>query len=573
MFNIAILYYDDKEFCDLEAFRLYLLNKYLTKHYGEQKARLLIINHEDNLLDFAKDLGRKDIGFFAEYFLTNKFVCMSTNILKPLGNVHYEIFENLNKLLINDEYDNQEFILPRGIGKSTIINSLTATFGAVYKKSIFTVVLGKTDKLMSEFIDEVRTNLSDDYLVECFGNLIPKDRNLTNNSCELELSNGCKVQGVTWGGSIRGIKHKGYRPSLIITDDILKDDDVRSDNMMQRSIDKYYNEVLPAGTEARVIKGKKSGMSTKFIVIGTPLAQSDFINYVKNDSKFKVLHKSVCEFDVDEFFSSDRWQEYRKILLNSKDDDRINTAKEYYLQNEDEMIFETIWSNYPLLKMANKYFTERLSFMQEYQCDCEKVGEQWIKYMAKMTSKEIEERRFDRTILAIDTATSANSKSDYFAFTILSEDNGFLFVREGLLRKYDAKTQFDDYINFSVELIRKWKVDAFVIEKNVYKGLDSVAIEKRIAEDEELRRRNIQSISVFNVKKKDDRIATITDKINSGTIIFNENDNDYNKQVFDFCGQNYSAHDDAIDSLEMAVNNIDKINNRKVTLLDKNWLF
>ena len=566
------IYYDDKDFDDINVFKIYLLKKYLTKHYGETSAKKLIVAYQNDLLTIAKELGSKDVAFFAEYFLTNKFVASDENTLKPLGSVHYEIFDNLDNLLIEDAYDEQEFILPRGIGKSTIINSLVATWGAVYKASIFTIVLGKTDALMSEFIEEVKHNLSDEYLVECFGQFVPTTKEYANNSSEIELLNGTKVQGITWGGSIRGIKFKANRPSIIITDDVLKEDDIRSENMIQRSIGKFYNEILPAGAEARVIKGKKNGMSTKFIVIGTPLSQRDLINYIRNDGSFKLLHKSVFDFNVDEVFSSEKWQEYRKILMNTKDEDRINTAKNYYLENKD-MHIETIWSNYEPLKMANKFFTERLSFMQEYMCDCQKVGEQWISYMAKMDEKEIEDHVFEKTILAIDTASSAKAKSDYFAFTILSKYNGFLFVREGILKKYDAKTEFDMYINFTVELIRKYNIDAFVVERNVFKDLDVTAIKKALEDDSNLKMRRVQSISIFNNKKKDDRIATITDKINSGTIIFNEDNKDYNQQVFDFCGQNYSMHDDAIDSLEMAVNHIDEINNRKITLLDKSALF
>ena len=566
------IYYDNREFNDINIFRVYTLKKYLTKHYGKDNAKKLIVAYQNDLLSLSKELGQKDIAFFAEYFLTNKFVPSSTNTLKPLGSVHYEIFDELDNLLVNDQCDQEEFILPRGIGKSTIINSLVATWGAVYKKAIFTVVIGKTDALMSEFVDEVRHNLSDEYLVECFGELVPKDKNYANNSSELETINGTKIQGITFAGSIRGIKFKSHRPSIIITDDILKEEDVRSETMLQRAIDKFYKEVMPAGASARVINGKKNGMNTKFIMIGTPLSQKDLINYVKNDASFKLLHKQVFEFDVDKVFYSEKWQEYRKLLMDTKDENRINTAKNYYLENED-MHIDTIWSNYEPLKMANKFFTERLSFMQEYMCNCEKVGEQWISYMAKMDQKEIEDHTFEKTILAIDTATSSRSKSDYFAFTVLSKYNGFLFVREGILKKYDAKTEFDMYINFTVELIRKYNINAFVVERNVFKDLDVIAIKKALEEDKDLKMRRVQSISVFNNKKKDDRIATITDKINSGTIIFNESNKDYNQQVFDFCGQNYSMHDDAIDSLEMAVNHIDEINNKKITLLDKSALF
>ena len=568
-----IIYYDDKDFNDITVFRIYLLKKYLTKHYSKTSAKKLIVAYQNDLLTIAKELGGKDVAFFAEYFLTNKFVASSENTLKPLGKVHYEIFDDLDKLLIEDAYDEQEFILPRGIGKSTIINSLVATWGAVYKTSIFTVVVGKTDALMSEFIEEVKHNLSDEYLVECFGQFVPTTKDYANNSSEIELLNGTKVQGITWGSTLRGIKYKGNRPSIIITDDVLKEDDIRSENMLQRAIGKFYNEILPAGAEARVIKGKKNGKSTKFIVIGTPLSQKDLINHIKNDASFKLLHKSVFEFDVDEVFCSEKWQEYRNILMNTKDDNRINTARDYYLQNEEDMHIETVWQNYEPLKMVNKFFTERLSFMQEYMCECEKVGEQWISYMAKMDEKEIEDHTFEKTILAIDTASSSKAKSDYFAFTVLSKYNGFLFVREGILKKYDSKTEFDMYINFTIELIRKYNINAFVVERNVFKDLDTTAIKKALENDSNLKMRRVQAISVFNNKKKDDRIATIADKINSGTIIFNEDNKEYNEQVFDFCGQNYSLHDDAIDSLEMAVNHIDEINNRKITLLEKSALF
>ena len=35
------IYYDDKEFNDITVFRIYLLKKYLTKHYGEDNAKML----------------------------------------------------------------------------------------------------------------------------------------------------------------------------------------------------------------------------------------------------------------------------------------------------------------------------------------------------------------------------------------------------------------------------------------------------------------------------------------------------------------------------------------------------
>ena len=198
--------------------------------------------------------------------------------------------------------------------------------------------------------------------------------------------------------------------------------------------------------------------------------------------------------------------------------------------------------------------------MQEYMCECENVGEVWIKYMAKMSSKEIEDREFEKTILTIDQSASNLNKSDYTAMTVLSKSNGFYFVREGQLYKFDGKTEFDKYIDTVIFMLKKWKhITHVFLEKNVYKGVDATRIEEKILEDTDLSNRGITVETRYNTKNKDQRLSTITDKINSGTIIFNESDIEYNKQIFDFRGQKYSIHDDAIDSLEMAVNEIDEV--------------
>ena len=99
------IYYDNREFNDINIFRVYTLKKYLTKHYGKDNAKKLIVAYQNDLLSLSKELGQKDIAFFAEYFLTNKFVPSSTNTLKPLGSVHYEIFDELDNLLVNDQCD------------------------------------------------------------------------------------------------------------------------------------------------------------------------------------------------------------------------------------------------------------------------------------------------------------------------------------------------------------------------------------------------------------------------------------------------------------------------------------
>ena len=577
-----MIYYDNKEFDTEQKYEVYILNKYLTKKYGKQNSRKLILSNANNLDKLAVALAQDDISFFCLYFLTNFFVqnSNSTNI-RDLADVHYEIFEELNNMFVKDRWDNEEFILPRGLGKSTVINKALACWTHCYKRSRYTVVIGKREEDAVNFVEDTKQMLKTQKIVKNFGELVnTKDRVV--NKQELELDNNTKIVAISSGTSIRGTSYgcnEGiFRPSIIIVDDFINENDILTDTAKEKIVNKYYKEIMEAGDKAVYRNKKKIKQATKFLVIGTPLSNDDFINTIRQDSEFRVFHKSVCDFNVDDYFTNNKnWQVYKSILLNNKDENRIQNAQLYYNEHIDTMKFERLWNEkWSCCYLANKYFTKRLTFMQELMCDCEKVGEVWIKYMAKLSAKEIEEKEFNKTILAVDSACSNSSKSDFSAFTILSKtNNGFYCVREGSLKKFDSKTEFDKYIDYIIDLLHKWiDINYIFIEKNVYKGIDATRVEELIKKDKELSKRNIQVETIYNTKNKDTRISTITDKINSGQIIFNENDKEYNEQIKEFRGQKYVTHDDAIDSLEMAVNNIDKINKtNKITLLNKSCLF
>lgn len=565
-----MIYYDNKEFEDEIKYKVYLLNKYLTKHYGKEKAIALLKKNNSNLNKLAKALGKIDIAFFGEYYLTKFIVQNSDNPdIRPLSKTHYEIFEELNQIFVHNRNDKEEFILPRGMGKSLTINKLLSCWVHCYVKGRYTIVIGKTEKDSTDFIFDTKQMLNSKSIEESFGKLVD-GKNRTVNKLELELTNNSKLSAFGAGTSVRGTTYgclEGiFRPYLIICDDYINSNDILTDNAKEKVINSYYNEILEVGDKG-----------SKFLMIGTPLAQDDLINTIKNDAEFRVFHRSVLKFDADDYFSENKyWQQYKRILLNSKNEDRLIDAENYYQENIDNMQYERLWNGkWSCTDLANKYFTKRLSFMQELMCDCDNVGDIWIKYMAKMKAEEIEGREFEKTVLTIDQGASNTHKSDYTAITILSKSNGFYLIREGQLYKFDSKTEFDKYIDSVIFMLKKWKQITHVfLEKNVYKGVDATRIEEKIAEDKELYTRGIIVETRYNTTNKDQRIMTITDKINSGQIIFNESNKEYNEQVFDFKGQKYSRNDDAIDSLEMAVNTIDTIQDTcKLKLLDRRLLF
>ena len=573
-------YYDNYDFDDESLFELYLIQKYLSKQYNEEEVQLLLTQ---DLSQLAYSLGENDIAFFCEYYLPNFFVPNSnSDTIRPLSNTHYEIFDELNKIFVDNRNDKQEFILPRGLGKSTVINKALSCWQHCYKKSRYTVVIGKREEDGVQFIGDTKQMLKSKKIENTFGILVDKKAKTVNKQ-ELELTNNTKIGAFSSGTSIRGTTYgcdEGiFRPSIIITDDFISEADILTDTAKEKIVNKYYKEILEAGDKQVKRKGKIIKSGTKFLVIGTPLASDDFIATIKSDPEFMCFHRSVCEFDVDDYFTNNTyWQQYKKILVNIKNENRIMDAETYYQENINHMKFDRLWNDkWSCTYIANQYFTKRLTFMQELQCDCEKVGDIWIKYMAKMTPQEMYELTkgsYNRTILSIDQAASNNVRADYTAMTVLSKYNGFYIVRDGILKKFDSKTEFDKYIDFVIGIIRNYEdITHVVLEKNVYKGVDATRIEEEIAKDKNLKRRHIQVVTIYNTQNKDARISTITDKINSGNVIFNTYNNDYNEQVKDFRGQHYTCHDDSIDSLEIAINNIDQVKvTQKLKLLPRGLL-
>ena len=562
-------------------YNLYILKKHLIRYVNDPiKANFIIEKNKNNLFNInglAVSLGEKDFEFFCLYFLQDTFIPKENNTARNLAPVHFEIWKELKKIFIDDLYDKEEFILPRGCSKSTIINKALSCYVHCYKKSRYTIVVGNKENDAVQFIDDTRQMLDNKYIKLGFGTLINK-KERTVNKIELELTNDTKIQAFSWGSSVRGTtygcKDGIFRPSLVICDDILSEDDILSDNAKEKVMNKYDKEIAEVGDSEVIRNGHKIKAATKFIIIGTPLAPDCFINTIKNDSTFKVFKRSVCNFDIDKYFEyHPKWQHYKNILQNDKieKEDKEIMLKEYYSKNKKYMKFPTIWEKYQCDELAQKYFTKRNAFMQELMCETEKIGEKWFKSIRTQTRDEIEDNTFLKTMLCADPASTITRTSDSTALIVGSLSvNGFKYVREGILKKLG----FEDYCQKIVELIKEYKdITHVYIEKNTYQGADVIRIKEIINNEPSLCNRKIEFINEMQRKNKDNKISAIVDDVNSGQIIFNKENEEFNKQVLDFAGQLYSLHDDAPDVLSELWKRIDEINViREVKFIDRRKL-
>lgn len=459
-------------------------------------------------------------------------------------------------MFIEDKWDKEEFILSRGASKTTTIDMALSVWSHCYKISRYTVVIGKREKDAFNFIEDTKIALQNKYIEESFGKLIDGKKRVVNKE-EIELMNNTKIQAFSSGTSVRGAFYScnegRFRPSLYILDDIISREDILTEGAKEKVIDKYYNEIEKGGDEAVYRKGKKIKMATKFVVLGTPLAPDCFINTIKRDINFKVFHRSIVDFDFDEYIDNHKyWQTFKSILFNDKLEDSKDEATKYYYDNIDKMRFDTIWNDkYECHKLVIDYFNNRSSFMQEYMCDTESIGERWFKSNRVQGEEEIESHTFKNTILVVDPAGIKNqnkAKSDYFAFVVGSlADNDFKYVRKGEILKFD---EFDEYINHVLDLLREFEdIKTLYVEKNSYMGLDVDRIKNEIIKDDKLVARKIEIINKQQNKNKDERISTIVDEVNNGRIIFCDERvmKEALQQMMEFSGQATTRHDDFVD--------------------------
>lgn len=442
-----------------------LLYTHLIKLCEKQKlddpeivAENMILENSNNLWGekgLAHQLGEFDFEFFCKYYLQDTFIPKENNTARVLSKSHYDLWEQIEQMFIHDEFDKLELIAPRGWAKTTVLDFALSMWVHCYKKSVYTLVCGRTEADAMEFIAQMRINFEDNkYIIESFGNLLDS-RNFTVNKLELELCNHTKIHAISSTSSMRGKKYNGHRPSVIIADDYQGAGDVITQEARDKKFNTWEEDSKFAGDKAVYRNGKKIKPATKFIVLGTILHSDCFMSRLYKKNEYKKIKHRVCNFDVDEYFNTGLWLEFKTIYFNHKLSDPVAAAMEFYYQNEDKMQYETIWPDkFDCLSTAIDYFENPVAFKQELQNDAENIGEKWFKSIRTVPRIEIEEESFSKTMLLVDPASTSGKKSDYSAFLVGSTaNNGFYYARWAELAKINARTDFDKYINHMIDLL------------------------------------------------------------------------------------------------------------------------
>lgn len=483
----------------------------------------------------------------------------------PLADIHYTMWQETQDIILNKTHDKQAYILPRGLGKSSIVTVALAIWCSVYKFKSFTLIASAIGDTAEGFIKNIRMALEDNiYIESAFGELFNPKKCICNTE-KIELTNQTMVCSVSAASSLRGKNYNNKRIELALLDDYQKADEITSDEQRERKWKRFSDDINYAMQKD----------NNTIIALGTLQCQGDFYDRLRKSATWITRQeKGVLADDIDNLFNTGKWLEFKTILFDTKNEYRLDDAKEYYLQNTDEMQYPLLWQAYwDCLDIALLYYENPVSFKQEMQGDINNIGTRKFTTIVTKPLHEINNHNFIKTVLSIDPAGTnrTGSKRDYYAFCVLSEaDNGIKYARKSLVKDFE----YDDYINLTIQLLKDYPdINVLSVEKNVYSGADVLKIQELIHKDDELRNRDITIINKSRTTNKDNRISAIVPDVNMGRVIFNDEDMEAIQQLKDFCGCKFSVHDDFPDVLADALEQISQIRTTsKMKVLDFSFL-
>lgn len=532
---------------DLEALKE-LTEKHLTLDNNPHRVKLLNEYRKGAKLTGADGIRRKlgafDLAYFGRAYLSHYFNRPSPEFHKELDKIWEE---GVLKGVIPDSARNAKIInrmegckkavaAPRGHAKSTNLTFKDNLHAVLYEYKHYIIIISDTYDQAAGFLQAIKEELEEnEAIIEDFGSLVGRlwreDVILTKTKI--------KVQAKGSGQKMRGLKHKQWRPDLIVLDDIENDELVRTVEQREKLKNWYYKAVSKCGDGY-----------TDFVYIGTMLHYDGMLAKVMNNPDYRsIKYKAVMSFST-----SPLWDKWEEIFTDLSNDKRDVDALKFFNDHKEEMLKGTkvLWedklSYYDLMKM--RISEGEASFNSEEQNepinpdDC-LFNEEWFDYFnpheMDFAAKNFKFYGF------VDPSLGKSKHSDFSAIITmaLDTDTGYMYVVDADVERRHPDTIINDVIQKAI-----WLSKTF--EKNYYKfGAETNQfqwfLKEQLAKESARRRVYLPIEEVRQTSDKVMRIQTLQPDIKNKYIKFNKQHKRLLEQLKYFP---MADHDDAPDALE-----------------------
>src|SRR3990167_1643363 len=384
-----------------------IISNVMDKVY-EKKLEIL-----SNLLETISQVKKQKSEFDLAFFIDN-FIPHLAPVTRPP--FHKEIIS----ILQGGNITRQLFQAPRGFAKSSIVSRFFPLWLAVYgkKKDIFLV--SATISLAKENLRFLRQELeTNEELIRAFGEL--KSDKWTEE--QLNLSNGVIIRAKG-----RGFQIRGFRPDVIVCDDLEDEEVMYSKEQRDKMEEWFFRTLLPSLKPDQAL-----------LYVGTMLHPASLMAKLRDKEEFQVRsYKAITE-------GRSIWEELWPTALLLKLQKEIGTYA-----------FEAEYQNNPLSRESQPIHPEYLESV--------KIG------------GEVE-----HSVLAFDPAISEKDSADNRAIVLMGRTTeGF---RE--LHSEKGKWGIDEQVDRIIALYEDMKPERILIEEVAYQKvfrtiLTSKAREKKL---------------------------------------------------------------------------------------------
>ncbi len=265
---------------------------------------------------------RWDLGLFCLVYLAERFPL-------PFNEVHEAFLAEEKQQWTERERDVKVAdAAPRGVAKSTLESWASLIHDAVYGFELFTGVIS-TDYDLSE---DLVTDLHEVFIEEeayadlhaDYGPFVVKGGK-TDFVVRVPEQDprGCRFKALSFGGAVRGKKHRGVRFTKVVLDDSEHPEKVRSHTVRDKTWSFLQKDVLKAGQPGTI-----------FRVIGTILHPDSMLARLMTSPAWSSrLWKALKSWPK----AMPKWEEARALWADLSDPDRVQTAQAFYEAHRAEM--------------------------------------------------------------------------------------------------------------------------------------------------------------------------------------------------------------------------------------------
>lgn len=357
----------------------------LKEKKGENYARSAVV-------EFFRDPSR--IALFAYVVLPHYFT-------REFKNVHYELLEHIE--IGKKEKNHKATMMYRGGGKTSIQLLLQNVYDACYNNIQFIVVNSFNARASTDKLRMLKEEFENNAFIRYFYGEPIGDRDYWNKQ-DITVFGRTRMVALGTGEAFRGLITGGVRPQKVFSDDILSDQDVRSEELRDNALNWYKKAVKKSLAKGGVLE-----------ILNTPLNPEDLIMTIfKGEPPFN--HGWDCL--------------KLPVLRKGKSvDEDLHTTKELLRDAEDQHTFQ-----------------------QEMMCNPLRIESGIVKY---------EYLRFYDVLPKIVSASmhadithTANQTSDYFAPGVMGKGkDGNFYLLDYVIKRADVGEQAE----IVCAMYQRWK--------------------------------------------------------------------------------------------------------------------